>query len=156
MHAGRAGVTLEGSGRTTVTTPPWYRGLEAVDVNGAPTAPAADGRLRFVVDLGAAHTVQQYTQGASTTFASRRVSLAPHAVVRITKVTRVKRGVRVCARAIGGDVPRARITAGGRSVDARIGIRTTCHVVRVASRAATVSIRGRDRFGHPVATRGRA
>jgi hypothetical protein len=149
VQASRAGVTLEGSGRTTVTTPGWYRGLEAVDVNGTPTAPGADGRLRFVVDLGAAHTVQQYTPGASTSFESRRVYLAPHGVVRITKVTRVKRGVRVCARVIGGEVPRARITAGGRSVRARIGGRTSCHVLRVRDSPATVTIRGRDRFGHP-------
>jgi S-formylglutathione hydrolase FrmB len=150
LQAGRAGVRLEGSGRTTVTTPAWYRGLEAVDVNGTPTAPGADGRLRFVVDLGAAHTVQQYTRGAGTSFESGRVALAPHAVVRITKVLRVKRGVRVCARAIGGDVPSARITAGGRSVAARIGAKTSCHVLRARYSPATVSIRGRDRFGHPV------
>jgi hypothetical protein len=150
LQAGRAGVTFEGSGRTTVTSPPWYRGLEAVDVNGTPTAPGADGRLRFVVDLGGAHAVQQYTQGASTTFESRRVSLAPHAVVRITKVTRVKRGVRVCARVIGGEVRRARIAAGGRRLGARIGAKTSCHVLRVRDSPATVTIRGRDRFGHPV------
>jgi hypothetical protein len=151
LQAGRAGVTLEGSGRTTVTTPAWYRGLEAVDVDGTPTAPGADGRLRFVVDLGAAHTVQQYTQGAGTSFESRRVSLAPHAVVLITKVTPVKRGVRVCARVIGGELSRARIEAGGRSVGAGIGSRTSCHILRVRDSPATVTISGRDRFGHPVA-----
>jgi S-formylglutathione hydrolase FrmB len=150
LQAGRAGVTLEGSGRTTVTTPAWYRGLEAVDVDRTATAPKADGRLRFVVDLGAAHTVQQYTQGTSPTFESRHVALAPHAVVRITKVRRVKRGLRVCARAVGGAVPRARIRAGGLSVGARIGARTRCHVLRVRHRPATVTIRGRDRFGHLV------
>jgi S-formylglutathione hydrolase FrmB len=136
LHAGRAGLTLEGSGRTTVTTPAWYRGLEAVDVNGTPTAPGADGRLRFVVDL--------------TTSESRHVSLAPHAVVRITKVTRVGHRVRVCARVLGGELPRARITAGGRSIGARIGAKTSCHVLRVRHSPATVTIRGRDRFGHPV------
>jgi S-formylglutathione hydrolase FrmB len=152
LQAGRAGVTLEGSGRTTVTTPAWYRGLEAVDVNGTPTAPGSDGRLRFVVDLGAVHTVQQYTQGASATSESRRVALAPHTVVRITKVTRVKRRLRVCARAIGGEVPRARITASGRTVSARIGAKTSCHLLRVRHTPATVTIRGRDRFGHLVRT----
>jgi S-formylglutathione hydrolase FrmB len=150
LQAGRAGVTLEGSGRTTVTTPAWYRGLKAVDVNGTPTSPRADGRLRFVVDLGAAHTVQQYTQGASMAFERRRVSLAPHAVVRITRATRIKRGVRVCARVIGGEVPRARIAGGGRSMRAKIGVKRSCHVLRVRHSPATVTIRGRDRFGHPV------
>jgi S-formylglutathione hydrolase FrmB len=151
LQGGRAGATLEGSGRTTVTTPAWYRDLDAVDVNGTATAPRADGRLRFVVDLGPANTNQQFTPSANTTVASRQVSLAPHAVVRITKVTRVKRGVRVCARAIGGEVPSARITAGGRSVNAGIGATTSCHVVRIRHRPRTVGIRGRDGFGHRVA-----
>jgi S-formylglutathione hydrolase FrmB len=150
LQAGRTGVTLEGSGHTTVTTPAWYRGLQAVDVNGMPTAPGADGRVRFVVDLGAAHTVQQYSPGASTAVESRRVSLAPHAVVRVTEITRVKRGLRVCARAMGGEVPRARITAGGRSVVARVGAKTSCHILRVRRGPALVTIRGRDGFGHPV------
>ena len=150
LQAGRAGVTLEGSGRTTVTTPDWYRGLEAVDVNRTPTAPGANGRLRFVVDLGAAHTVQQYSQGASTTFDSRQVSLAPHAVVRITRVRRVRRGVRVCARAIGGEVPRASITAGGRRARAALGAEARCHVLRVRRAPRRVTIRGRDAFGHLV------
>jgi pimeloyl-ACP methyl ester carboxylesterase len=156
VQAGRDGVTLEGSGRTTVTTPAWYRGLKAVDVNGTATVPQADGRLRFVVDLGVAHTTQQYTPGASTNFESSRVALAPHAVVRITRVTRAGRGVRVCARAIGGEAPRARITAGGRSVRAGIGAKTSCHVLRVRHRPATVTIQGRDRFGHPVRATKRA
>jgi S-formylglutathione hydrolase FrmB len=152
LQAGRAGVTLTGSGRTTVTTPAWYRGLKAVDVNGRTSRPGANGRLRFLVDLGAPHTVQQYTQGAPT-FESRRVSLAPHAVVRITKARRVKRRVRVCARVIGGEVPRARITVGGRRVRARLGAKTRCRVLRVRRRPRTVAIRGRDRFGHLVKAR---
>lgn len=153
LRAGRFGLTLDGSGRTTVTTPAWYRGLEAVDVNGAETRPRADGRLRFVVDLGAPHTVQQYTPGGGGTFTSRHVSLAAHAVVRIRKATRVRRGVRACARAIGGEVPRARIKAGGRSIRAGIGAEASCHVLRVRHAAAKVTIRGRDRFGHRVRAR---
>jgi S-formylglutathione hydrolase FrmB len=150
LQAGYAGVTLEGSGRTTVMTPAWYRGLEAVDVNGKPTKPEADGRLRFVADLGAAHTAQQYTPGANTALESRHVSLAPHAIVRITQVRRVRRGMRVCARAIGGEVRRARITVGARTLRATISAKTSCHVLNVRSRRATVTIRGRDRFGHPI------
>ncbi len=147
LQAGRRGVTLQGSGSTTVTTPAWYRGLKAVDVGGTPTVPAADGRLRFTVDLGAAHTVQQYTQGAMTMFTQRKVALAPHAIVRITKLTRVRRGVRVCARALGGAVPRARVRARHQVRRIRVGARTRCHVLRGRG---TVTIRGRDRFGHRV------
>jgi S-formylglutathione hydrolase FrmB len=150
VQADRGGLELEGSGRTAVTTPARYRGLKAVDVNGTPTAVGGDGRLDFTVDLGAADTDQQYTPAAKTNVQSRKVALAPHAVVRITKVALVERGVRVCARAIGGEVPRARITAGGRSALARIGAKTSCHVLRIRHRAPTVTVRGRDRFGHPV------
>jgi hypothetical protein len=142
-------VTLEGSGRTTVTTPALYRGLKAVDVDGTPMAPRSDGRLRFVADLGAPHTVQQYTPGASTSAAIKRVALAPHAIVRITNVTRVGRGLRVCARSIGGDVPRARITAGGPGVVVRVGAKTKCHRLALR-RLRTVTVRGRDAFGHAV------
>ncbi len=79
LRAGRAGFTLVGSGRTTVTTPAWYRGLRAVDVDGTPVTPGADGRVRIAVDLGAPHRVQQYRRGASGTFVTREVALAPHA-----------------------------------------------------------------------------
>ena len=119
-------------------------------MNGTPTAPGADGRLRFVVDLGPADTVQEYSAGHSTTFERRRVALAPHAAVLITKATRVDSGARVCARAIGGDVPRARMTAGNRGVTTTIRARTRCRVVRAAPDVAAVSVRGRDRFGHLV------
>jgi S-formylglutathione hydrolase FrmB len=152
VRAGRSGITLDGSGRTTVVTPAWYRGLKAVDVNGRPTRPTPGGRLRFGADLGAADTGQQYTPGATTTVRSRRVSLAPHAVVRI-KAKRVGRRLRVCLRAIGGDVPRARIRAAGRSARVKIGAKTRCRVLHVRRRSPSVTVRGRDRFGHLVRAR---
>lgn len=150
LSGGRNEMTFEGSGLTTVTTPALYRGLKSVDVNGTPTRPRADGRLRFEVDLGPAHTIQQYTPGAATTFKKRRVSFAPHALVRITRVKRTGPDLRVCARAVGGVVPRARLRAGRASVKLKIGAKTTCRTVRLRGRASKVTITGRDRFGHAV------
>lgn len=47
-HAGRHGFTVTGSGMTTITTPPWFDGQ----------------RGSFTVDLGPAHTNQEYTPAA--------------------------------------------------------------------------------------------
>ncbi len=121
VKAGRNTITLEGSGQTGVVTPPWYRDLKAVDVNGTPARPGADGRLRFEADLGPAHQIQQFTPGEATTFKTKRIDLAPHALVRITKVKRVKRGLRVCVKAIGGTVRKARLKAGKRTTRINIG-----------------------------------
>jgi S-formylglutathione hydrolase FrmB len=67
-HAGRHGLTLVGSGTTQVTTPPFFKGVKAVDVisDGKTRAvtPDGDGRLRFSVDLGAPHPDQQDTAAA--------------------------------------------------------------------------------------------
>jgi S-formylglutathione hydrolase FrmB len=152
MKAGRNTITLEGSGRTEVTTPPWYSGLKAVDVNGTPTRPGADGRLRFDVDLGPAHTIQQFTPGAADTFKSRRVDLAPHALVRITKVKRVKRGLRVCVKATGGTVRKARLRAGKRMIRLNIGAAKRCRTLRLGKRQRprAVTVRGKDGYGHAV------
>jgi S-formylglutathione hydrolase FrmB len=66
--AGRTGLTLVGSGRTTVTTPAWFRGVRTVGVVGSDATrlvtPERDGRLRFTVDLGPPHPNQQDTIGA--------------------------------------------------------------------------------------------
>jgi hypothetical protein len=63
--AGRNGLTLIGSGNTSVTTPPFFHGRQAVDVispDGTITVTPDDaGRLHFTVDLGHPHTNQQYT-----------------------------------------------------------------------------------------------
>jgi S-formylglutathione hydrolase FrmB len=85
-HAGRHGLTLVGSGTTSVTTPPFFRGVDAVDVvtsAGTRTlSPDSHGRLRFSVDLGAPHADQQDTaaarldgQDAAGYFTTRTVKL---------------------------------------------------------------------------------
>jgi hypothetical protein len=60
QRAGRGGLTLVGSGRTNVTTPPFFGGLKAVDLvtsdRGSVLTPDHEGRLHFTVDLGPAHT----------------------------------------------------------------------------------------------------
>ena len=68
--ASRSGLTLIGSGKTTVTTPRLYNGASPVTItiNGAGISvpPDKDGRLTFVVDLGPANAQQQYTLGATS------------------------------------------------------------------------------------------
>lgn len=155
VQGGRNRLTLEGSGLTPVTTPPWYRGLKKVDVNGKPARPGNGGRLRFKVDLGPAHTGQQYTLEGATSFNSRKVTLKPHAVLRITRIKRTKRGIRVCVRAVGGTVPKARIKAGKRSVKVRIGAKAKCVTLRAARKTRAVTIQGKDTFGHEVKARSR-
>jgi S-formylglutathione hydrolase FrmB len=148
MHAAGDGHQLEltGSGRTTVSRA--YPGLALVDVNGVPT-PVAAGRLTTTVDLGAPDTTQQYTTGApAPATKTGKVVLAPHAVIRIVRATRVRRGARVCVRAVGGSIPRAHIYSGRASRTAAIGPATRCLTVD-AAHPSRVSIRGRDRFGHP-------
>ena len=76
----RRGLTLTGSGTTTVSTPPLFRRYRRVDLNGATTPsakPDTDGRISFSVDLGPADTQQEYTPGATTTRTSRTVTFTP-------------------------------------------------------------------------------
>jgi hypothetical protein len=86
-NAGRRGLTLVGSGTTKVTTPPFFKGRTAVTVitDGARhvLAPDADGRLHLSVDLGPAHTNQEYTaasqaagEGTPGYFTTRTVRFA--------------------------------------------------------------------------------
>lgn len=62
--ASASGVTLTGSGLTTITTAAHFQPGSTVALDGA-TAPAAkaddEGRITFTVDLGEAHSTQQYT-----------------------------------------------------------------------------------------------
>jgi hypothetical protein len=87
-HAGRHGLTLVGSGTTTVTTPPFFKGVDAVrvisDGKTRTVAPDGEGRLRFGVDLGAPHPDQQDTaaarldgQDSAGYFTTRDVKLVP-------------------------------------------------------------------------------
>jgi hypothetical protein len=73
----RRGLTITGSGSTTVTTPPLFAGVKRVALRGALPAvvtPDSEGRIRFTVDLGPADTDQQYTAGAKTTQTTRTVT----------------------------------------------------------------------------------
>jgi S-formylglutathione hydrolase FrmB len=79
-HAGRHGITVTGSGRTTVTTPPLFRGMRKVRLYDAVqhvVRPDRAGRISFAVDLGPADTAQQYTLGAVTREVSRTVTFTP-------------------------------------------------------------------------------
>jgi S-formylglutathione hydrolase FrmB len=142
-------VTLTGTGRTSVTSPALYKGLKKVDVDGKPVTPAADGRLRFTIDLGRAHTDQQYTLGADDSFEAATARFKPHALIRILKAKRVKRGVRVCAKTIGGVVPRARIKVGKRTIRMKLTERKSCRNVKVRKRPKKVTAKGSDTYGHP-------
>jgi len=160
------GLTLAGSGMTTVTSPPLFRGLRRVDLDGAtaPTAiPDAEGRIRFTVGLGAPNAAQQYTAGVTTAENRRTVTLAPHALIKTSRIRATRRGVRICARALSGPV-----TAHARIVDARgralarrakltLAAKTACRTLRWTRRPraakATLLITGNDRFGHPVSSR---
>ena len=77
--ASASGVTLVGSGSTTVTTPPLFRGEKRVALQGAVQSvvkPDGKGRITFTVDLGPADTQQQDTLGAVTTETTRTVTFA--------------------------------------------------------------------------------
>lgn len=147
VEGSRDHLKLTGSGATTVSRA--FPGLALVDVDGVPT-PVRGGRLQVRVDLGPPNTTQQYTAGAAAPVtATKELVLAPHAVVKIGRVTRVAAGLRVCVRALGGHVTRARISSGGRSRVVAIGARTRCRTLATAH-AGTVTVQGHDGFGHPV------
>ena len=156
------GLTLVGSGTTSVVSPPLFRGLRSVDVAGGSPAvavPAREGRIRFTVDLGPADTVQENTPGASPSEVSKAVTFAPHAVVRITRAHATRRGVRVCARAVGGSVTgRLQVTGAASTRRVVLGSSVVCRSLRwgrggqVRGRVA-VRISGRDAFGHAAGAR---
>jgi S-formylglutathione hydrolase FrmB len=84
--ASPSGVGLTGSGVTTVTTASYFAPAQTVGLSGAlePTATAdSEGRITFTVDLGPAHTQQQYTavarilEAAGGYFTSRTVNFKP-------------------------------------------------------------------------------
>ena len=87
--AGRGGLTLIGSGDTSVTTPPFFHGVSAVDVVGPDgtiaVRPDHAGCLHFKLDLGPAHTNQQYApasdlagDGGPGYFTTVAVRFVPH------------------------------------------------------------------------------
>jgi S-formylglutathione hydrolase FrmB len=76
------GLTLAGSGRTTVTTPALFRGVRCVGLDNATStsvAPDVNGRIRFTVDLGAPNTGQQYRPGVTTSMTTRTLTFRPRA-----------------------------------------------------------------------------
>ncbi|MEA2170091.1 MAG: hypothetical protein QOF76_3391, partial [Solirubrobacteraceae bacterium] len=137
--ARRAGVTLEGSGITRVTTPRFFKKLRQVDVvDGATTTTHAvtAGRLQLDADLGPAHTVQAYTPGAPTDTTTRRLRFKPFA--RVT----FRRGERICM-VVHGPRVHGHLTAGGHRAKGRC----------VARGSGPIRFRGRDAFGHRVRAR---
>ena len=79
-RASSEGITLTGSGTTTVTTPPLFQARRFVQLEGATGewARADDsGRITFRVDLGRASQIQQYRFGAPTRKSSQTVSFSP-------------------------------------------------------------------------------
>ena len=77
--ASSSGVTLTGSGTTTVVTPAVAQPGQRVSVSGAAPASATadgDGRLTLAVDLGPPNTAAQFS-GGSRAVVARRVRLTP-------------------------------------------------------------------------------
>ncbi|MDX2939549.1 alpha/beta hydrolase [Streptomyces ipomoeae] len=72
------GLTITGSGATTVTTPPLFHGSDpvTVTVDGDPTTvrPDGNGSVSFTVDLGLANQRQQYTVGSDSDFHTATVT----------------------------------------------------------------------------------
>ena len=151
-------VTLSGSGRTTVTTPPIFKGIRKVDVGRKADKgnrhvhyrPSPDGRLTFPVDLGPAHKIQQYRPGAATKFKTVTVTLSPHAVIKILSARQRASGVRVCARTLGGPVPVAKVKAGKKAVKTKLTSSPRCPVLRTREKPGKVIVEGRDTHGHIV------
>jgi S-formylglutathione hydrolase FrmB len=74
------GLTLVGSGTTSVTTPPLFPGVRLVELHDAVQSsvrPDRKGRLHFTVDLGQADTQQQDTLGAVPAEVRRSVTFTP-------------------------------------------------------------------------------
>ncbi|MEV4422390.1 alpha/beta hydrolase-fold protein [Patulibacter sp. NPDC049589] len=164
--AGASGLTLTGSGLTTVTSPPSFAGVPRVDLAGATAGsvvPDPAGRIRFVVDLGPPDAAQQLTPGATTRRVRRAVSLRPQAVVVITRSRPTRGHLRVCAHTVGGTVAarlavtgaRRRVLTRGRVVP--LGPEATCRSLRWTRRLrdarGTLRVTGTDGVGHPVAAR---
>jgi len=157
IESGGDALTLTGTGNTAVTSPALYKGLKKVDVNGSPVRPDADGRLHFTVDLGEAHAVQQYTIDADENFVTRQVTFKPQALITILKAKPFRRGVRVCAKATGGVISKAKVKVGKRTVKVKLAAKKVCRNVRVKAKKKPkkITIRGRDAYGHTVSASAR-
>ncbi|WP_067686387.1 alpha/beta hydrolase [Nocardia jejuensis] len=73
------GLSVTGSGTTSITTPPLFRGADQVrvTVDGSPmtVSPNAEGEVTLVLDLGPADRQQQYRPGAVTEMRTAVVQL---------------------------------------------------------------------------------
>jgi S-formylglutathione hydrolase FrmB len=91
LDVGRRSLTVVGSGMTTVTTPPLFRGAAKVVLSGATrraAVPDAAGRITFQVDLGPADRTQAYTLGADPAEVARTVTLQPRRCVAPPAIVR--------------------------------------------------------------------
>lgn len=88
QDASASGLTLVGSGETMVTTAPLFAKARAVDVvqrgQTRSVRPDASGRIRFDVELGSPHHVQQFT-------AQARISDQPPVSTHVTLVAHKRR-----------------------------------------------------------------
>jgi S-formylglutathione hydrolase FrmB len=156
VEGSETSLSLTGSGMASVISPPNYKGLKAVAVNGKKVKPDSKGRVSFKVDLGRPHSIQQYRLGASTQFVTKQVSFKPYALIKIRSAKRKGKRVRVCARALGGVVPKAKLRAGKLKATMKIGPKVKCRTLKPArgrkapGKPKQLVITGRDSYGHPV------
>jgi hypothetical protein len=178
-NASVKGLTLTGSGTTSVVTPPFFRGLRAVDVaafsGGTETlAPDAAGRLHFTVDLGPPHMNQEYTVNADLAgentpgyFTNRTATFAPHAVIILGRARIRPSAVLACIRTLGPAVGGARISVLNRqnrlvARRRRIAITNHTRCLRLTVRKPlhpgryTINVTGTDVLGHRVSASRRA
>ncbi|WP_134733559.1 alpha/beta hydrolase [Amycolatopsis nivea] len=75
-----SGLTVTGSGTTSITTPPLFNGKDTVTVTidgtAATVRPDKAGRIRFAVNLGPADQQQQYNAGNVTDFRTSVVTFS--------------------------------------------------------------------------------
>ncbi len=73
------GFRLSGSGRATVTTPPFFDPRRPIRTSSGTIGADGRGRLIFSVDLGPGNARQQYAPGATSTFHTATVTIDPGA-----------------------------------------------------------------------------
>lgn len=84
--AGRDGLTIKGSDKVAVTTPPLFNPGEVVDVSSnSPVSADAAGRLSFEADLGPSHQFQEFTAESDSQKASQGASYWRVLGVRFTR-----------------------------------------------------------------------